>query len=154
MQEPIKVVLYERNKNVRDLFTDLLSESERVQLSYAFEYTNNALAQIEWIQPDVVIIDTEIYDNNGLDVLQALKMTHPYVKIMILCNEKNKQHIFRALCCGAQGYVLKTDMIYQLECAIKAVYNGFGYLSAAIIPDVINLFTTNFESQLRLATAD
>jgi DNA-binding NarL/FixJ family response regulator len=140
MLPKIKVLLYEDNLNVREFLTDLLATSQTIQLTDTFADANKVVKQVAERQPDVVLMDIEMPGTNGLDALQQIKAAHPQTKVLMQTQHDNRESIFTALCRGASGYILKLDLLNQLEQAITRVYQGGGYLSPAVIPTVANLF--------------
>ena len=140
MEPKIRVVLYEDNKNVRELLTDYFANSETLYLTQAFENANKASAQISELKPDVVLMDIEMPGTSGLDALRKIKTASPDTKILIQTKFEENHPIFVALCRGASGYIIKKDLLEHLEQAILDVKNDAGYLSPGIVSKVIQLF--------------
>jgi DNA-binding NarL/FixJ family response regulator len=137
---PLRVVLYEDNVAVRDLMTDVFERSDKLFLTKSFDNADRAVAQVGELKPDVVLMDIEMPGTSGLDALQKIKAVHPGTKILMQTRFDENHPIFVALCRGANGYIIKRDLMDHLEQAIINVYFGGGFLSPEIIHKVIELF--------------
>lgn len=141
MEHPISVVLFEDNKNVRDLIEDYFTQHpDTLFLRAAYADADKAVKQVAEAKPDVVLMDIEMPGTSGLDALKKIKKIYPETKILIQTRFEDNHPIFVALCRGASGYILKGDMMSKLEQAILEVHQGAGYLSPTIIAKVIQLF--------------
>ncbi len=141
MQPPISILLYEDNKNVREFITDFLNTSDQMYVRESFAHANEAVAQVSQLQPDVILMDLEMPGTNGMDALKAIKKAHPQAKVLMQTVFNSTEHLFAALCSGASGYILKSDLATQLQQAIQIVHNGGGFLSPAILPKATQFFT-------------
>ncbi len=140
MESKIRVVLFEDNRNIRELLTDFFEKSDTLFLTKVFVDANKAVTQVSELKPDVVLMDIEMPGTSGLDALQKIKAVRPETKILVQTKFEENHPIFVALCRGASGYIIKKDLMDTLEQAIINVHNGGGYLSPAIVSTVIQLF--------------
>jgi two-component system NarL family response regulator len=81
-----------------------------------------ALEKILLLEPDLVLLDINMPEMDGLQVLQLLKKSHPEIKVVILTVSEDEIHLVNAIQSGADGYLLKhlnsnefLDMISGLE---------------------------------------
>ena len=81
-----------------------------------------ALEKILALHPDLVLLDINMPELNGLQVLQKLKASLPEIKVVILTVSEDESHLVKAIQSGADGYLLKhlnsnefLDMISGLE---------------------------------------
>ncbi len=143
MLAPIRLLLFEDNISVRDLIKDYCAQRPNTLfLTDTFPTADKAIRQVIDSQPDVVLMDIEMPGISGLDAIKKIKAVRPETKILVQTRFEENHPIFVALCRGASGYILKTDLMDQLEQAIINVNKGGGYLSQAIITKVIQLFNT------------
>jgi len=68
---------------------------------------NELLRQIEKTQPDILLLDLNLKEYDGLSLLEQLKKTHPEVKVLILTMYEDEELINRAKKLGASGYLPK-----------------------------------------------
>jgi DNA-binding NarL/FixJ family response regulator len=74
--------------------------------------------------PDIVLVDIEMPDMDGLVLTQTLSQHFDKTKVMVLSSHDNEDYIRKALVAGAQGYLLKDTPAQELIHAIRFVYRG------------------------------
>jgi two-component system response regulator NreC len=97
-----------------------------------------ALAEVERLRPDVVLMDIAMPELDGFEATRRITQLHKEVKVLILTMYVEEQLVARSLDAGASGYVLKDVPVSQLAEAIQAVARGERYLSAAAVDKVID----------------
>lgn len=81
---------------------------------------------------DVVLLDVSMPGPTFIEVLQQIRREHPSVKVLVLSVHPEDQWAVRALRAGAAGYLTKDHSPEQLIEAIRKVYRGGKYVSAAL----------------------
>ena len=99
-----------------------------------------ALQKARELLPDVVLMDIEMPQMNGLAVTETLHKELPQIKVLILSMHTQSDYVRRILDSGARGYVLKKAPLDELIRAIEAVYSGETFLS----PEVAHLDFNRF----------
>jgi len=89
-------------------------------------------------QPDVLVLDVNLPDGNGLDVSRTLCAQSAHPAILILTVHRDPQTVFGLLECGAVGYVLKDDALETLTYAVRAVARGESWLSPSVASQVVH----------------
>jgi DNA-binding NarL/FixJ family response regulator len=123
-------------------------------------------------RPDVVIMDLKLMGLSGFDAIDAIHREHPTARILVLSNFQGSEDVYRAMRCGARGYLTKDADGRQLVDAIRTVAAGGRFIprslesrlaercpGADITPrenDVLRLLarglsTTNIAHELRVA---
>lgn len=100
----------------------------------------NGIAAIEAIgtfKPDVVLMDIEMPQMDGIEATQQIKKSHPDVRVIMLTTFSRDQDIFGAFAAGADAYCLKQISPDQLLRAIQAVSEGTAWLDPAIADRVL-----------------
>ena len=77
---------------------------------------------------DVLLLDIQLPDGNGIDLCAEIKQTYPELKILGLSNLDDRNIILRMLNQGASGYLLKSAPMEEIEKAILHIYDGGVYL--------------------------
>lgn len=80
-------------------------------------------------QPDVVLMDVNLPDGNGIDLCREIRRRYPSVRIIGLSTFNQQSYVQRMMASGASGYVLKNAGKDELIAAIQAVMNGRTYIS-------------------------
>ncbi len=91
-----------------------------------------AVAQVEQLVPDVVLMDITMPGLNGLEATEQIKGKKPQVKVLILTMHETDQYLSGMLRAGASGYVVKTTVSSELISAIRIVHQGDVYLYPSI----------------------
>jgi DNA-binding NarL/FixJ family response regulator len=87
---------------------------------------------LEESTPDMVIIDINMPRLRGLEATKFVKEMYPEVKVLILTMNKNKELLYQAMNCRADGYLLKEDANAILQSAIEAIRRGETFISPLI----------------------
>ena len=77
-------------------------------------------------QPDVVLMDIEMNELNGIETIQRVAPLYPAVKFIMLTVFDDDERIFNAIKAGAHGYLLKEATAQQIIDAIYQVYEDDG----------------------------
>jgi len=84
------------------------------------------------LNPDLVILDIGMPGINGLDAIPQILQKNPAARILILSVYKDQDFVEQAFQAGALGYLLKECAVEELVGAVKAVFAGKTYISAAL----------------------
>ena len=98
-------------------------------------------------QPDVVLLDMNMPDRDGLQGIVDITKLELGTKILALSGYDDADLIFRAMKIGAKGYVLKTMASAQLIYAIEEVLNGKIYLPNALTSRFFEYFQKSFQEE-------
>ena len=110
----------------------MLNDTHEVEVVGTYENAEETLARIKVDQPDVLLLDINLPDINGIELSKLLLKAHPDLKIIALTNFEDISFVKRMLKNGVHGYLLKnTDKIELLE-ALKTVLSGEQYLQKDI----------------------
>lgn len=138
---PIKVVLADDHVLVRQGIKSLL-EREGMQVLAEASDGQEAVRQVEKLNPDVAIMDIGMPLLNGMDAARALGRSAPKTKPVLLTQHDEDQYVSEALEAGVKGYVLKSQVANDLVLAIRQVLRGDVYLSPGIASAVMAAYRT------------
>ncbi|MFD1780003.1 response regulator [Fredinandcohnia salidurans] len=99
-----------------------------------------ALALIEQHKPDVVIMDINMPNLNGIEATKQLIDTYPDTKVIILSIHDDESYVTHALKTGATGYLLKEMDADSLVEAVKVVAEGGSYLHPRVTHNLVKEF--------------
>jgi DNA-binding NarL/FixJ family response regulator len=91
-----------------------------------------ALAALHLHQPQVAVIDVDMPNGDGFDVMQTIRAKKLSVTVIFLTMHKDERIFNKALDAGVTGYVLKDSAITEIVSGIKAVAAGQNYVSPAM----------------------
>lgn len=136
---PIRIVLGDDHALVRQGLRSLL-EREGFQVVGEASDGQEALHQVQSLQPDIVILDITMPILNGLNVARELARSFPKTKAILLTQHDEEQYISEALAAGVKGYVLKSQVAGDLVHAIQQASRGHVYLSPGVSSAVMEAF--------------
>ncbi len=131
---PIRVLLVDDHAVVRQGTRDLLQASPHIDVIAEAESGENLLGIIKLKQPDVVLLDINLPDRNGLELLQEIRNTSPDQKVILFTAHTDLQYIRRGISLKANGYLSKTITQEALQQAVIDVARNTG--SPVYSPDV------------------
>ena len=89
---------------------------------------------LETVKPDVLLLDINMPNMNGLEVLQKMKEKKMKIKVLVLTVHNEVEYLLKAVDIGVNGYLLKDSESAELKKAILAVVNGENYIQPSLIP--------------------
>jgi DNA-binding NarL/FixJ family response regulator len=131
MPESTRILLVEDHPLIRAGCRRLLAQRKQFDLIEA-ERGQAGLALNKKHRPDVVLLDLDLPDGNGLDLLPELAADNPAARIVILSMYGDSGRVSRALAKGAKGYVTKNDDPATILTAIDKVLEGEVYLGQSV----------------------
>lgn len=87
-------------------------------------------------RPDVVLMDYDLPDQNGVQTLSIIRNEFPEARILMLTILEGEEDIWRAVSAGARGYLTKSSECEQVLAAIRAIAAGETYFPPAIIAKI------------------
>ncbi len=136
----IRVAIFEDNKHLRETFSLLLEHAEGIAYSGAYADCKNLLNDLRVLPCDVVLMDIEMPGMNGIEATKLIKIHFPQINVLIQTVFADDQYIFKAICAGASGYILKSTTPDGYLEAIKDVQAGGSPMTPGIARKVLELF--------------
>ena len=138
---------------IDDNYEHLVGIRELLNLEGTFDVVGIAtnvsvgLNLIKKYQPDIVLLDMNMPDKDGLQGIIEIEKLNMNTKVLALSGYDDADLIFRAMKIGAKGYVLKTMASAQLIYAIEEVLNGKIYLPLALSSRFFEYFQKSFREE-------
>jgi len=134
----IKVIIADDHSIVREGLRQLIELDDEIEVIDEAADGKQCLAILENVKPDVLLLDVNMPEMNGLEVLQALKNNHSETKVLILTIHNEVDYLIKAVDLGVNGYILKDSDFADLKTAIVEVYNGGNYFQPSLVPYLKN----------------
>jgi two-component system nitrate/nitrite response regulator NarL len=125
----IKVMLVDDHPLFREGVRARLSMCDEIVLVGEAENGRQLLEKLDDLRPDVVLMDINMPEMNGMDVLEVVAEKKSYTKFIILSMHDDKEYIIPVIRLGAYGYMLKDVSGDEMIKAITVVYNGEKHFS-------------------------
>lgn len=122
------------HKMIREGIKQLLELNENISVVNMASDGNECLDILKEKEVDVLLLDINMPNKNGLDTLKEIKESKLGVKVIILTVHNEADYLVRAVEIGANGYVLKDSGSAELVNAIKTVIDGETYIQPDMIP--------------------
>jgi DNA-binding NarL/FixJ family response regulator len=129
---PLRVLVVDDHPMVRAGLRSMLSDVD-VEVAGEAGTGTEALRRVEDLAPALVLLDMELPDMDGLDVLASLKARAPRVAVLIVSLHDDPALVRRAIEGGAAGYVLKGINRRELLAAVRAVRDGESVVDPAVL---------------------
>lgn len=135
---PIKVLLADDHPLVLDGIRSCLEINEDIEVVGVANNGRDALDKAEQLEPDIVLMDINMPELNGLDATEIFRERYPHIKLLILSMHDNREYITSALNSGARGFVLKDVPSQEIVTAIRSVHQGGTYFSSGVSDILLN----------------
>lgn len=133
----ISIILADDHELVRQGLRALLeSRPDFTVISEAGD-GREAIEMVERLCPDVVVLDVEMPNFNGIEAARVISSQAKGTRILALSMHTERQYISEMMAAGAAGYILKKSAIDELETAIRKVYAGKMYCSPSLVSTVM-----------------
>ena len=150
----IKVLVADDHEIVRQGLKTIISEHSDLSIAGEAENGNQVLKILKKTKIDVVLLDFDMPEKNGLDTLIELKALYPKLPVMILSIFPEDHYGTRFLKAGASGYLQKSSATDQLIDAIRKVFNGGKYISSALTDRLVTNLNRDHERPLHESLTD
>jgi DNA-binding NarL/FixJ family response regulator len=150
----IKVLVADDHEIVRQGLKTIISEHSDLSIAGEAENGNQVLKILKKTKVDVVLLDFDMPEKNGLDTLIELKALYPKLPVMILSIFPEDHYGTRFLKAGASGYLQKSSATDQLIDAIRKVFNGGKYISSALTDRLVTNLNRDHERPLHESLTD
>jgi len=140
----IRVLLVEDQRVFREALKAFLDTSETdIEVVGEAGDGRDALAQVNALRPDVVVLDVAMPGMNGFTTAARLRARHRETKVLALSAHAEKHYVLGMFDAGAAGYISKNAAARERVQAVRAVASGESYVS----PELINVTTAGMRER-------
>lgn len=136
----IKVAIVEDDARIRRMLTEVLASAKDCECIGVYPNGASAVTKLPELAPDVILMDINLPDINGVDCVSQIAPQLPNTQIIMLTIYQNPEMIFQALAAGAHGYLVKPVMPQKILEAIREIHAGGAPMSPNIAREVIVFF--------------
>jgi DNA-binding NarL/FixJ family response regulator len=134
----IKVLVIDDDALVRVGLSAVLSAAEDIEVVGEASDGTDAVAAVQNLRPDVVLMDIRMPGLDGLSATAAVRSLENPPAVIVLTTFDTDDHILRALRAGANGFLLKDMPPRQIQDAVRSVAAGDSMLSPAVVGRLID----------------
>lgn len=132
----LRVILVDDQKFVQHKLQQMLSSEVDLKIVGVANDGETAIALVETLEPDVVLIDIEMPKMNGIEATKIIAERFPNCKILILSSYEHQEYVQNIIVAGADGYILKTTSAKDLVTAIHSVCNGYAHFGSQLFKKI------------------
>jgi DNA-binding NarL/FixJ family response regulator len=126
--QKIRVLLVDDHTIMREGLRALLRFYEDILVIGDARNGEEAIARVDELNPDVVLMDIAMPGMNGIDATRGIRIRHPFTQVLVLSQHEEPQYILPVIEAGASGYVLKQSIGTELVDAIRGAARGEHFL--------------------------
>lgn len=151
----ISVVLVDDNSFLINSTLEKLSFFEDIDIKFTANDGKELLTKlIKDSKVDLILLDIEMPEMDGIEVTQAVKSNYPQIKVIMFTTFDNDENIFKAIKAGADGYLLKEISPNNLYNSIKETLNGGASMTPSIAMKTLRLFRNPIDIDLYVEKED
>jgi two-component system nitrate/nitrite response regulator NarL len=132
MSNPIRVLLVDDHPLVLEGIRSVLETYDHIEVVGAAESAKAGLKIALNSKPDVVLMDINMPEMNGIDAIEMFKDQLPSTRLLMLSMHDSREYISTSTMYGASGYVLKDVSTSEIVTAIEKVAQGGTYFSTGV----------------------
>jgi DNA-binding NarL/FixJ family response regulator len=140
--DQLRVLICDDHPVFRNGLRMLLSAQEGLDVVGDASTGREAVSRADELQPDVVVMDLQMPELNGIEATREIVATSPHVKVLVLTMFEDDDSVFAAMRAGARGYLLKGADQDEIVRAIEAVGSGEAIFGPRVAARVIEYVTT------------
>lgn len=137
---PIRILLADDHRMFRQGLRELLERRSSFEVVGEASTGREVLARAAELKPDVVLLDIQMPELDGVAAARQLAQAHPEIKVIMLTMYRQDQHLFEAIKAGARAYLLKDADADELVDVIERVHRGEAALDPGVTLRVFDEF--------------
>ncbi len=146
MVEQIQIVVVDDHPVLRDGLSAVLSTQPDFRVIGEAESGVEAVEIIVELRPDVVMLDLEMPEMDGVETLKRLRQHNPDIRVIVFTAFDTDERILAAVQAGAQGYLLKGAPRDQIFEAVRVVHSGDSLLQPVVASKLLRQMTQTGDS--------
>ena len=145
----INILLVDDQELLCEVLTTWLQEESDFKVVGIAKNGKEGLSKIEMLKPDIVLMDIEMPEMDGLNAAQIISDRFPEVKVIFLSAHEEDEYLGKSLRTGAKGYLLKNTTAQELVTKIRNVYNSNSIVAPGGHGDVLTAMHNQLEELLK-----
>lgn len=145
-KDKIKIMLADDHVVVRSGLRMLLEARPDIDIVAEAESGREAVEKSKIVRPDVILMDIQMPDMNGIEATERIKEVSPQTAVLALTMHEDDHYFFQMLHAGASGYVPKRAAPDELINAIHTVHEGHVFLYPSLASRLVQDYLKRAES--------
>ncbi len=141
MTEAIRILIADDHPIVREGLATVLNQEEDLKVVGLAENGLEAVAQARKLRPDIILMDLQMPEMDGVEAIHGIKEEAEDIGIIILTTYDADDYIFRGIEAGARGYLLKDSPPEDVIKAIRSVHKGESLIQPRVASRLLDRFS-------------
>ena len=141
MSVPKKISIVEDNPDLKDALSLMIQFTDDFIVVNCYENAEIAIEKIPKEIPDAVLVDINLPQSSGIEMVSKLKQNYPEVLFLMCTSYDDDDKIFQSLESGASGYILKSEGPAKIIEALKDLFDGGSPMTGSIARKVVASFS-------------
>jgi DNA-binding NarL/FixJ family response regulator len=134
-----RILIYDDNAALRMSMDALLSDEHDMDVVAAIPNPENVKKDLEMFKPDVVLMDIDMPAVSGVQAVKMIRNIYKDLPVIMLTVFDDNENIFKAICAGASGYILKMYATEEVPAGIRNVLKGGAPMTGSIAKKVLTM---------------
>lgn len=130
----IRLMIVDDHPMVREGFKLLLEQNSNIAVVDQADNGKDCLLKLHKVKPDIILLDINMPEMSGIEVLQELSNKKMRPKVLMLTAYSEIEYLMQAVDKGTDGYLLKSSDARELVRAVNCVSNGEKFIQPSLIP--------------------
>lgn len=135
---PLRILLVDDHPLVREGLAARIEAQSDLEVCGEAGSIHAAMSEFQKLLPDLTIVDIQLEDGNGIDLIKDIHTRWPHAKMLVVSAFDETLYAERALRAGAHGYINKRELQDKVLEAIRSVLHGERYLSGKMTQHLLN----------------
>ena len=144
----IKILIADDHPMIRYGLKQIISEQKDIKVTDEAENGKQVFEFLKKNEYDLLILDLNLPDINGVEILKKLKHSKYKIPVLILSAFPEEQYAVRLIKAGASGYLNKIAVADLLIDAIRKIISGGHYISSALSEKLVSAITNDNEENV------
>jgi DNA-binding NarL/FixJ family response regulator len=140
LKQKIRVMIVEDEPEMRGFISQMVNESKVCEVVCEVSSYQQAADFIEHASIDLLLVDLELPDGSGLELIRNTSVLHPAADIVVISVFGDEANVFRALENGAAGYLLKDSMPDDFVSVVQLLRSGGAPINPIIARQLVKRF--------------
>lgn len=138
--DPVRLLVVDDHTLFRDGLRALFGSIDDIDVVGEASNGEQAVSQVAELRPDIVLMDVQIPEVNGIEATRRIVSAHPDVGVIVVTMLEDNDSVFAAMRAGARGYILKGADQDEMLRAIRSVAAGEALFGADIADRLVAFF--------------
>ena len=143
-----RISIIEDNSKIREGFAAIINSTPAYNVCGQYSNCEDAIRQLNSDKPDLILMDIDLPGMDGIDGTLKIKKLLPQCIILIITVIEDSDKVFRSLCAGAGGYIVKNSDTDDIIKNIAEALSGGAPMSLKIAKMVVQSFRRAQDSPL------